>query len=66
MKKDQEKNQTDLPTTEPPADAEENQSPAAQHFNDFHAALAPPKINKVLISLFTMLADSDTYGSAEQ
>ena len=36
------------PANEPTADG--------QHFNDFHKALAPPKINKVLESLFTMLA----------
>lgn len=32
------------------------------HFNDFHEAFAPPKINKVLEQLFTMLKNSEVYG----
>ena len=37
-----------------------------EHFNDFHEALAPPRINKVLEQLFTMLKDSEIYDQSEQ
>ena len=37
-----------------------------ENFNDFHEALAPPRITRVLEQMFTMLRDSDNYGYAEQ
>ena len=38
---------------------------ATSNFNNFHEALAPPKINTIFEKMFRLLADSENYGQAE-
>lgn len=62
----QKKAASSMDTVEPAAKEVSEGGETIEKFNDFHEAFAPPKINKVLEQLFSMLKNSETYGVPEQ